>query len=1435
MTRRARGFGAPSRIGVALLIAALAFAAALMADGGGGINPVFAQTTVDYDDDNDGLIDVRSLAQLDAIRHDLDGNGDPSSGGATAYGIAFPNRVTTSSGRMGCPSGTCSGYELRAHLDFDTDGDGSTYAGTGDSAASDSGDAYHNSGNGWAPIGSGTSRFSATFKGNGFIISNLFIKRASTNWVGLFAALAGSARVESAGVHDGFVHGQNFVGILAGENKGTVAASWTTGAARGAAFIGGLVGYNVNFAAGDAGAVIACYSHASAHSTASSGNANMGGLVGTTQGVTGRPASLVASYSTGAVTAGTTSNVAALTLAVSPATITNSYYDSTTSVSSAGAGAGHATSALQTPTGYTGIYSAWNVNVDGTTGNDDPWDFGTASQYPVLKFGGMDPDLQRAGGDYDLDNDGLIEITTLAQLDAVRHDVDGNGDPTAGAGATAYNAAFPIRIKTAATRMGCPSGTCSGYELAAHLDFDTDGDGSTYDGTGTSATGDSGDAAYYNGGAGWEPIGTATSQFSATFKGNGYIISNLFIKRTAANNIGLFGRASPTARFESVGVDNAYVYGNGRVGGLVGRHAGSVAASYSTGWVRGGPGGVTGGLVGWLASIGGSGRITASYSTAAVSTHNTGFLGGLVGQMAAGTRVSASYSTGTVTTLAPSNVGAFVGGGVFTGGNPARVVASYWDSTTSGRADDADTNPPEGKTTADLKGETGYTGIYANWNVNVDGVSGADDPWDFGTSSQYPALKFGGMNPLYQHGDYDIDDDGLIDVSSLAQLDAVRHDLNGDGDPASAGLTAYAAAFPFREKSSAGRMGCPSGTCSGYELAADLDFDTDGDGVTYTGSGASAAGDSGDAYYNGGAGWLPIGSDPLAANRFAATFKGNGYIIHNLFIKRADTNNIGLFGSLHATARVESLGIANGYAYGNISVGLLVGVNRGTVAACWSGGAVRGKLREIGGLVGYNFAGVGTPNDAGDIIASYSTASAHSERATGQADVGGLAGATRGAAGNTANIIASYSTGAVTAASSTNVSGLTNLSGTASVNRLFLGLHHKRHRRRHGHRHARRRADRRPESPDRLRRHILHVERERGRRRRRRRPVGLRLGRRLPDAEIRRHGPVDSARRLRPRQRRLDRNRRPRPARRRPPRPERQRRRDQRQLRRRLPPARHRVRDAHGLPVGSLYGLRAHRRPRLRYGRRRRHLHRNGRVRRGRPRRRLLQRRRGLRPDWQRQRQPLHLDVQGQRTYHLQPVHEAPDHERHGAVRRAGRRSPRRKRGRQGRLRQRLQLDGHPRRHVPWDGRRLLEQRRGLWSRASRRAGWLASHRANNSQLLPRGDDRDGGIQQRLHRGRLGGGNKLDHAQRPRHRQLLHWNRRRHGRGPGGESQRLDGRLRRRRRNRVLLGHHRERHPGRRRRDHARRALDHRAANPNRLRRRLRRLERRRGRRSRRR
>ena len=52
-------------------------------------------TTIDYDDDNDGLIDVKTLAQLNAIRYDRDGNGDATD---AVYVAAFPNRDTSASG-----------------------------------------------------------------------------------------------------------------------------------------------------------------------------------------------------------------------------------------------------------------------------------------------------------------------------------------------------------------------------------------------------------------------------------------------------------------------------------------------------------------------------------------------------------------------------------------------------------------------------------------------------------------------------------------------------------------------------------------------------------------------------------------------------------------------------------------------------------------------------------------------------------------------------------------------------------------------------------------------------------------------------------------------------------------------------------------------------------------------------------------------------------------------------------------------------------------------------------------------------------------------------------------------------------------------------------------------------------------------------------------
>ena len=77
-----------------------------------------AQTTTDYDADDDGLIDINNLDQLNAMRWDLDGNGIPAAANTGTYLAAFPNRDTAADSRMGCPAGNCRGYELMADLTF---------------------------------------------------------------------------------------------------------------------------------------------------------------------------------------------------------------------------------------------------------------------------------------------------------------------------------------------------------------------------------------------------------------------------------------------------------------------------------------------------------------------------------------------------------------------------------------------------------------------------------------------------------------------------------------------------------------------------------------------------------------------------------------------------------------------------------------------------------------------------------------------------------------------------------------------------------------------------------------------------------------------------------------------------------------------------------------------------------------------------------------------------------------------------------------------------------------------------------------------------------------------------------------------------------------------------------------------------------------------
>ncbi|WP_419847556.1 fibronectin type III domain-containing protein [Candidatus Poriferisocius sp.] len=416
--------------------------------------------------------------------------------------------------------------------------------------------------------------------------------------------------------------------------------------------------------------------------------------------------------------------------------------------------------------------------------------------------------------DYDTDDDGLIEVSTLAQLEAVRWDANGDGYSDHGG---PLHVGFP----NALAQMGCPSSGCVGYELAGDLDFDTNASGGA----------DEGDD-FWNSGHGWVPIGADTDHFSGVFEGNGHTISNLFINSNDVTvspatgyrrvdrwgyyvenrsiHVGLFEELARGGVIRNVGLANASVARTfpclktkhpgvgdlcykGRVGALVGVSAGTIRGSWVTGTVSNtitaslgssntAPA-VVGGLVGQTHS---SSVIAASFASADVSANvipSVGApgtrVGGLVGINAGA--IIAAYATGTArsngnapwpASIGPSNVvGGLVGhnsgsitasyvantvsGGsnhplVRTAVRSSRVDHSYWDSDIEygWRADAGGI----GKTTAELQAPTDYTGIYANWNVDLDGDGSADDPWDFGTSSDYPKLNNVGPGSNQQVG-----------------------------------------------------------------------------------------------------------------------------------------------------------------------------------------------------------------------------------------------------------------------------------------------------------------------------------------------------------------------------------------------------------------------------------------------------------------------------------------------------------------------------------------------------------------------------------------------------------------------------------------------------------------------------------------------------------
>ena len=846
---------------VSVLVIALGSAALLV---GPGMDPTArAQTTVDYDGDDDGLIEVATVAQLNAIRWDLDGDGGVDPGGdATGYGAAFPNAMV--SPLMGCAATGCVGYELTANLDLASAGDSVT---------------------GWAPIGGASNAFTATFDGGalGFTVSNLTIDNSSLNRVGLFGETGRRSVIRNVTLEDVNVTGYTSTGALVGRNAGSIIDSSATGAVSGTEATGGLVGAILH----PGGVIVG--STAGVQVTGSAPGLFIGGLAGFNKGL------IIDSHATGDVTG--FKWVGGLVGSNNGAGGVNRISGSTASGAVTGTGDlvgglvgwnngpiidSHATgdvSGVKWVGGLVGsnheaggtyqetrIYKYGGVNkISGSTasgavtGTSDlvgglvGWNNGPISSSRATGdvFG-----MQGVGGLVG-SNGGVQGVNRISGSTAggavtgtgnyVGGLVGRNDGPISGSHATGdvngsasvgglvgtnfdegnylgYEVGLnAIRGSTASGAVigtGVQVGGLVGYNEGPISDSDArgslvrgyssvgglvgknDGPGPISD---SHARGSVQSLNLSGGLVGWNRGSITDSSASGdvveppfstglTFGGlvglnDGVTSEGAVIRSSATGDVtssgntvgGLVGRNVEGTITESVA--SGAVTGPSQVGGLVGHDRGvssgdSIVASRASGNVTG-SGESVGGLVGWAA-----GTIRASYATGAVSgAESVGGLagllqgavitsyasgdvsgsgnavGGLVGQSDSGnsttptaSSVLASYATGSVSGGA-TNLGGLIGVAQAPTGTflSPSFTDSYWDTERSSRSigvgsDDVDadgsingsetaTSGVTGQTTSALQTPTGYTGIYANWNI------AAGDPWDFGGGTDDPELR----------------------------------------------------------------------------------------------------------------------------------------------------------------------------------------------------------------------------------------------------------------------------------------------------------------------------------------------------------------------------------------------------------------------------------------------------------------------------------------------------------------------------------------------------------------------------------------------------------------------------------------------------------------------------------------------------------------------
>ncbi|MDT0606832.1 T9SS type A sorting domain-containing protein [Croceitalea rosinachiae] len=632
---------------------------------------------------------------------------------------------------------------------------------------------------GFSPIGNNSNRFMGLYDGNGSLITNLYIDRSSTNFVGFIGYNQLGSELKNLGLIDVNITGDNVTGSLVGRNLGSIDECFSSGVVNAPILLGGITGANYQ-------SITNSYTN-----VVTNGLGTQGGLSGenATNNITN-------SYSTGLVnSSGFSGGLNGYTDSFGFYPISSSFWDTEESnKSTSQGGVGKTTAEMQQQQTFT----------------DAGWDFSTVwkldginnNGYPYLQWQEFAPgattvsvtDISQTSviANATIDNLGNPSATDHGFEFALTSDFEFRATYSQGVPSTTESYTLPVGDLTAGTDyyvrafitnsngrvygsvesfttpiiptsytqpLGAgtqtdpylisnveellwisqtPAVWDAHFEQTADIDAadtqflddaDDNSDGDPYN--------DPSDLTSAGNNEGFSPIGTQSTGFTGLYNGKGYAITNLTINRPTGNEIGFFGSVTGMADIVDVHLTNAGITGNFDVGILIGDNGGNqVRDCHGTGSVNGSSN--VGGLIGFNIGI----SIASCFTNATVNG-TSGFSGGLVGRTT-GPSILDCYALGSVN--GGGDTGGLIGfvesapvqncfssgavsgplAGGLVGVSLGSVADSFWDTETSGQ----DTSIEGiGKTTAEMQQQATFT----NWDFStvwkIDGVNNNGYPY----------------------------------------------------------------------------------------------------------------------------------------------------------------------------------------------------------------------------------------------------------------------------------------------------------------------------------------------------------------------------------------------------------------------------------------------------------------------------------------------------------------------------------------------------------------------------------------------------------------------------------------------------------------------------------------------------------------------------------